>query len=111
VVVLVSVVGLSAPLGTLLGCAVGATINFLVNQMWAFNSGRPSVVQGGRYLVVSASSALLNSGLVGVLLLLPSVPYPLAWALVRALVFLSWNHPLHRDYVFAEPRVARPHAR
>lgn len=111
VVVLVSVVGFSAPLGTLLGCGVGATINFAISQVWAFNSGRPSVVQGGRYLVVSASSALLNSGLVGVLLLLPSVPYPLAWVLVRALVFLSWNHPLHRDYVFAGSGVARPQAR
>jgi phosphatidylglycerophosphate synthase/putative flippase GtrA len=103
VVALVSLAGLSPPVGTFLGCIVGATVNFVTNRVWTYQSQAPPVGQGGRYLIVSASSAFLNSGLVAVLLLLPAVPYPLAWWLVRALVFLSWNHPLYRDYVFAAP--------
>ncbi len=111
VVALVSLAGLSAPLGTLLGCSVGAAVNFTINRVWTFSAPGSPIVQGGRYLVVSGSSALLNSGLVGVLLLMPAVPYPLAWGLVRALVFVAWNHPLHRDYVFVAPSSVAQEAR
>jgi len=103
VVLLVSLLELSPPLATLVGCAAGATVNFVTNRVWTFASRDLPVIQGARYLVVSASSAALNSGLVAVLLLLPDVPYALAWMIVRALVFATWNYPLHRDYVFALP--------
>ena len=54
------------------------------------------------------SSAVLNSGLVGSVLLLPAIPYTLAWIAVRILVFTTWNYPLHRDYVFA-PQLRQQH--
>jgi phosphatidylglycerophosphate synthase/putative flippase GtrA len=100
VVALVSWLGLSLPVATLLGCAAGATVSFATNRVWAFASKMVPMVQGARYLLVSMSSAALNSGLVAVLLLLPSIPYPLVWLVVRGLVFATWNYPLHRDYVF-----------
>lgn len=87
-------------LATALGCAVGAVVNFSINRVWTFGSDAPKLAQAGRYLFVSATSAALNSGLVAVILLLPAVPYQLAWGLVRGAVYLSWNFPLHRDYVF-----------
>jgi putative flippase GtrA len=100
VVALVSWLELSPPVATLLGCAAGATVSFATNRVWAFASNLVPMVQGTRYLLVSMSSAVLNSGLVAVLLLLPPIPYPLVWLVVRGLVFATWNYPLHRDYVF-----------
>ncbi len=102
-VVVASLVGfvmLPPALATFLGCAVGGIVNFSMNRVWAFGSDAPKAAQAGRYLFVTTSSALLNSGLVGVLLLLPSMPYQLAWVLVRVAVYVTWNFPLHRDYVF-----------
>jgi len=95
---------LSPALATALGCGVGAVVNFSVNRVWAFGTDGPKLAQAGRYAFVSTSSAVLNSGLVAVMLLLPAVPYQLAWVLVRGAVYLTWNFPLQRDYVFAPPR-------
>lgn len=92
--------GFGAPIATLVGCVLGGTIHFTLGRYWAFRGDLKTSEQASRYVIVSGSSALLNSGLVAVLLLLPSVPYQLAWLLVRGAVFLTWNHPLSRDYVF-----------
>lgn len=102
-VVVASLVGfalLPPAAATFVGCVAGAVINFSMNRVWTFGSDSPKAAQAGRYLFVSATSAVLNSGLVAVLLLLPEMPYQLAWILVRAAVYVTWNYPLHRDYVF-----------
>jgi len=100
VALLVEGARVSPALATLFGCGVGAVVNFAINRVWAFGSDAPKLAQAGRYAFVSASSAGLNSGLVWVLLLLPAMPYQLAWLLVRGAVYLTWNFPLQRDYVF-----------
>ncbi len=91
---------LSPALATVIGCVVGGIVNFTMNRVWTFASQQATAPQAGRYLIVTTSSAALNGGLVAVLLLLDSVPYQLAWVLVRAAVFLTWNFPLHKNYVF-----------
>lgn len=88
------------PIATAIGCGVGAVINFSVNRIWTFGSNDAKLPQMGRYAFVSFTSALLNAGGVAVMLLLPSIDYRVAWVIVRAAVFLMWNFPLHRDYVF-----------
>ena len=98
---LVEVANAPAWLATAFGCLLGAGINFSVNRHWIFRSNDRTLPQFGRYGVVSATSALLNAGGVAVVLLLPSVDYRLAWLLVRGAVFLAWNLPLQRDYVYA----------
>lgn len=92
--------GLSAPLATLIGCVLGGVIHFTLGRTWAFHGDLKTSDQASRYLIASGSGALLNSGLVAVVLMLPDVPYQVAWLLVRATVFATWNHPLSRDYVF-----------
>ncbi len=94
----------SAPLATLLGCAVGGVIAFALSRHWAFaaesgSRGRQAL----RFAFVSGSSALLNAGGVAVVLLLPRADYRVAWAVARAVIFATWNYPLLRDYVFAPP--------
>jgi phosphatidylglycerophosphate synthase/putative flippase GtrA len=108
VLLMVQVLEISPPIATLVGCGVGASFNFMTNRMWTFGSDGHPAVQVGRYALVSMGSAVLNGGLVALALLLPSVPSLLAWAAVRALVFVTWNYPLHRDYVFG-PSAAQWH--
>lgn len=100
VVVMLQVLRLRPPVATLLGCGVGAVANFLINRLWTFASAGHPVLQASRYVLVSAGSAFLNSGLVALALLLPAMPPLVAWVLARGLVFTTWNYPLHRDYVF-----------
>lgn len=97
---LVSLFMLSPVPATAVGCLVGAMVNFTMNRQWTFRSNGPRTQQISRYGFVSLTSALLNMGGVAVLLLLPSVDYKICWLVVRAAVFVTWNFPLHRDYVF-----------
>lgn len=100
VMLLVSHAGVSAARATAVGCLLGGVINFSMNRWWTFGStARPSL-QAARYTIVSVSSALLNSGGVALALTLPLVDYRVGWVVVRALVFLCWNFPLQRDYVY-----------
>ncbi len=113
VVALVSGLALSPWLATAVGALIGAGVNFSVGRHWAFGGAdHPAGPQAFRYGVTSGTSAALNAGGVAVLGILP-VPYPLAWGLVRLVVFLAWNYPLQRDYVFGGGRpvdTRRPHA-
>jgi phosphatidylglycerophosphate synthase len=104
VLLLVGWGSVAPPAATLLGCLFGAAVNFLTNRIWAFSGRSVPIVQAARYTLVSMSSATLNAGLVAILLLLPEMPYALAWIVVRSLVSTVWNYPLQRDYVFAAPR-------
>lgn len=84
---------------TFVGCAVGGAVAFLVNRGWTFRSrGRrgPELI---RFLGVWATSALLNSGGVG-LLTRAGVSFAYAWPIVRGLVYSGWNYPLLRWFVF-----------
>ncbi len=95
-------------LATALGCFGGAVVNFSVNRFWVFQRRRPTWGTAARYAFVSLTSAGLNSGLLAVLLLVPLGGYSLLWWVVRGCVYVLWNYPLHRDYVFEPPRHVVP---
>ncbi len=103
VVVLASTFGVSPWAATFVGCLVGAAVNFTIGRLWAFDgAGSPKLPQGWRYGLVWAGSTALNTGGVGLFMLLPGFDYRVAWILVRAVVFFGWNYPLQRDYVFTQ---------
>jgi phosphatidylglycerophosphate synthase/putative flippase GtrA len=85
---------------TAAGCFVGAGVNFAMNRFWTFGDRSSPIAQGARYSFVSTSSAFLNSGGVALLLLSPGIGYAAAWLLVRAMVFMGWNYPLQKHFVF-----------
>lgn len=87
---------------TAAACVVGGIINFTINRVWTFASRGHPMGEAWRYTFVSASSALLNSGGVAVLLFLPALDHRFAWLVVRVAVFVAWNYPLQRDYVFTD---------
>lgn len=94
-------VGCSPPLATLLGAACGGAVNFMVNRTWTFDASGSNRTMARRYVLVSAASAAFNAGMVGALLWVPNQHVMLCWLVARGLIFLGWNYPLHRDYVFA----------
>ena len=93
---------------TFFGCALGGVVAFAVSRGWAFQAkhGR-ALPQLLRFLGVWAASAALNSFGVQALAFLPS--FVLAWSLVRAAVYLGWNYPMSRWFVFGASN-SRAHA-
>lgn len=93
--------GISPAQATFVGCVAGGAVAFGLSRGWTFQAGAgrawPQIL---RFLGVWATSALLNSG--GVPLVLAWCgSFPLAWTLVRAAVYLGWNYPLARWFVFS----------
>ena len=97
---LVALVSVAPPIATFIGCLVGALVNFTINRLWTFQSRGLALPMAARYGLVSGGSAVLNASLVAALLQLPSMPYVVAWVLVRVTVFVAYNHPLQRRFVF-----------
>jgi putative flippase GtrA len=108
VLALIRYIGLSASEATALGCVVGGALNYVMNRALTFWSTDPKLPQVGRYALVSGTSALLNAGGVALLALHPALDYRVAWWLVRGAVYVTWNFPLHRSFVFAPQRLASP---
>lgn len=104
--------GLSAALATFIGCAAGGLVSFSLSRQWTFQAGAGRALpQVARFLFVWATSALLNATGVPVLLTWLG-SFSAAWGLVRAAVYLGWNYPLSRWFVFAagkaDARVSAP---
>lgn len=99
---LVDLLGIRPWAATAIGCAIGGVTNFSISRLWVFATSGPARGQALRYVFVSGSSALLNSGGVAVLLFLPALQHTIAWAIVRGCVFVAWNYPLQRDFVFED---------
>jgi putative flippase GtrA len=100
VVLLVSALGVRAGVATALGCLLGACVNFTMNRAWTFESDGPLPGQAVRYALVSGASLILNAVGVDLLVHTGLLDYRLVWWLVRGLVWLGWNYPLHRFWVF-----------
>jgi putative flippase GtrA len=93
--------GALPPVATLLGAVSGGIVNFTVNRSWTFDASGSKRTMARRYVLVSGASAALNASLVAALLWVPEQHVTVSWLVARGLIFLGWNYPLHRDYVFA----------
>ena len=113
VLAMVEWAGFSPTAATALGCVLGGVVNYSLNRLITFRSQGAVAPQLARYTLVSATSALLNTGGVALLHLHPQLAYTVGWWLTRGAVYFAWNLPLQRDYVFNDPPEAlleRPHA-
>jgi putative flippase GtrA len=100
-IVLVSLAGAPAVLGTVVGAACGAVTNFLLARSWVFSARAGKVhSQATRYALVSGGSLLWNAG--GEYLLHDAlrIQYVVARVIVAVAVSFLWNYPMHRAYVF-----------
>jgi putative flippase GtrA len=102
----VSALGLDAVVGTVIGAALGAAVNFSMGRYWIFASTRDHPTgQVVRYAAVSAGSLVLNA--VGEYELHDRlhIQYQLARLCVALGVSVLWNYPMQRHFVF-RPSVA-----
>ena len=105
-ILLVSVVGTSAEIGTACGAATGAIVNFALGRHFTFRAtGGTAHGQFARYALVSAASLGLNT--LGVHLIIRVIPpqfYVVARVITATLVSFLWNFPMHRYFVFRVTR-------
>lgn len=107
---LTELAGVNYVLATWIGTVVGSLANFTINKVWAFAArGAPAVPALGRFVVVQAGASALHTAGVWALTRFARLPYPASKAVVAAAVYLAWNYPLNRWWVF-NPRYQRPPA-
>jgi putative flippase GtrA len=102
---LTELAGVNYVLATWIGTVVGALANFTINKMWAFDAGdMPAMPAMGRFLGVQAGASGLHTAGVWVLTRFARLPYPVSKLVIAAVVYLSWNYPLNRWFVFGQRR-------
>jgi putative flippase GtrA len=93
--------GVGPAAATFIGCVAGGGVAFLLSRVWTFRAGAARAApQLLRFLFVWATSTFLNSAGVPALLGVFG-SFALSWLVVRAAVYLGWNYPLTRWFVFA----------
>jgi putative flippase GtrA len=109
---LVEVFGVNYVVAAFCGSVVGATSNFLINRHWSYNAtGGAAHWQMVRFLPVQAGSSLLQTG--GVWLFTGGfhLQYIASKLVTATLVYLVWNYPMNRYFVFPKPRERSTEAR
>jgi len=88
-------------LSTWLGSVVGSLANFTINKQWAFSARHvPTGPAFGRFLLVQAGASGLHTLGVWLFTRFGRLPYPASKLVVAGLVYLIWNYPLNRWFVF-----------
>jgi putative flippase GtrA len=98
---LTELAGVNYVLATWIGTVVGSLANFTINKVWAFSAGHvPTGPAFGRFLLVQAGSSGLQTLGVWLITRFGQLPYPASKAIVAAAVYLTWNYPLNRWFIF-----------
>jgi putative flippase GtrA len=93
--------GVNYVLATWIGTIVGALANFTINKLWAFRAHDVGAVPAiTRFLTVQAGASGLHTVGVWLLTRFARLPYPASKLVVAAVVYLAWNYPLNRWFVF-----------
>ncbi|HVV51538.1 MAG TPA: GtrA family protein [Polyangia bacterium] len=107
---LAQLAGVNYVLATWIGTVVGSLANFTINKLWAFSAREaPAAPALGRFVVVQAGASAWHTAGVWALTRFGRLPYPVSKLVVAAAVYLAWNYPLNRWWVF-HPRHRRPAA-
>jgi putative flippase GtrA len=107
---LTELAGVNYVVATWIGTVAGSLANFTLNKVWAFSSRTAAAVPAlGRFVVVQAGASGLHTAGVWAITRFGRLPYPVSKAIVAAAVYLVWNYPLNRWFVF-NPRHRRPAA-
>ncbi len=98
---LVEILGVDYVLATWIGTVVGSLSNFAINRLWAFDvRDRPGKGQFARFLLVQAGSSLLHTLGVWSFTRFLGLPYQASKIVISVLVYLVWNYPMNRWFVF-----------
>jgi len=98
---LVEKCGVNYVWATWLGTIVGSLSNFTINKLWAFDAGRAGLApQFGRFLMVQTGASGLQTLGVWLFTRFVGLPYEASKLVMAVLVYLGWNFPLNRFFVF-----------
>lgn len=101
-VALVELAHRSPPVATIASAVLGGIVNFTLSRAWAYRDRHEGSVssQASRYAVVSLGGALLNAGLLAMVLATIDAPYPAARIVAAIAVSVLYTYPLHTRVVF-----------
>jgi len=100
-ITMVSILGLTAVEGTVIGAASGAITNFTMGRHFTFRAtNRGARGQLFRYLLVSAASLGWNALGEHLLAVVLGIHYVVARLITGTLVGFIWNFPMQRYFVF-----------
>lgn len=107
---LVELFGVDYVVATFVGTVIGATSNFFINRVWSFEAAHhaPMHHQALRMLPVQVGSSALQTVGVWLFTRFAGLPYFASKLVVSVLVYLGWNYPLNRYFVFRAPRERQP---
>jgi phosphatidylglycerophosphate synthase len=83
-------------LATAVGCALGSITHYVLKRGWRPEASDTTAGNA----VIGVGSALLNAGSVAILMLVPSMPFWIAWLLARSAVLAAWNYPMRGDSIY-----------
>ena len=93
--------GVDYVVATWIGTVVGSLANFTINKLWAFYAREaPALPAATRFAVVQIGASFLHTAGVWLLTRFGRLPYPISKLVVAATVYLVWNYPLNRWFVF-----------
>jgi putative flippase GtrA len=98
---LVELVHVDYVVATWLGTVVGSIANFTINKKWSFRSVGRTKQRFARFVLVQAGSSLLHTFGVWALTVLVGLPYLGSKGVTALVVYLAWNYPLNRRFVFS----------
>jgi putative flippase GtrA len=100
-IALTEAAGVNYVLATWIGTVVGSLANFTINKLWAFRAAdAPRLPTATRFLAVQLGASGLHTGGVWALTQFGRLPYPVSKLTIAAVVYLAWNYPLNRWFVF-----------
>jgi putative flippase GtrA len=81
---------------------VGTAITFTLNKLWVFGAAKTGTVlaEGAKAIAVFGGSLALNTALPSVGSYVLHVPPVVSFLASQVIVFLGWNYPLNRWWVF-----------
>ena len=98
---LTELAGVNYVLATWIGTVVGSLSNFTINKIWAFYAHDiPAIPAVARFVLVQAGASGLHTAGVWLMTRYARLPYPVSKLVVAATVYLVWNYPLLRHFVF-----------
>ena len=98
---LVELFGVNYVVATWMGTIVGALSNFFINRHWSFAVGH---IRGhwqlARFVPVQAGSSALHTVGVWLMTEYAHLSYFYSKAIVALVVYLVWNYPMNKFFVF-----------
>jgi len=98
---LTELAGVNYVVATWIGTIVGSLANFTINKLWAFTArDAPALPAATRFVIVQIGASFLHTAGVWLLTRFGRLPYPVSKLAIAAVVYLVWNYPLNRWFVF-----------